>query len=227
MGFFTSYLAEVGKHTNDAINAQPVDVAIVGATGCGKSSTINCLTGTRIAKASDGADPETMEIRAYYFNRALRLWDTPGLGDSPEKDKRHFEKIRQLLQNKYETFWMDYRLIDKALLIIDGGQRELHSTINVLNKLIIPTLGADRVILAVNQADRAMKGRYWDQKNRSANPELINFLKQQAKDLQQRLQDSTGCKLPRPLYYSATARFQVDELLGSVRKRIPKACVSR
>lgn len=39
-----------------------INIMITGATGCGKSSTINALFDTEVAKVGVGVDPETMEI---------------------------------------------------------------------------------------------------------------------------------------------------------------------
>lgn len=52
---------------------------ITGATGSGKSSTINALFNTEVAKVGVGVDPETMDITKYDLDN-LVLWDSPGLG---------------------------------------------------------------------------------------------------------------------------------------------------
>ena len=62
-----------------------VNLMITGATGCGKSSTINAMFNTDIAKVGIGVDPETMDIKKYELNNLI-LWDSPGLGDGKEKD---------------------------------------------------------------------------------------------------------------------------------------------
>ena len=62
-----------------------INIMITGATGCGKSSTINALFDTEVAKVGVGVDPETMEIEKYELDNLI-LWDTPGLGDGKEAD---------------------------------------------------------------------------------------------------------------------------------------------
>ncbi len=73
-----------------------VNLLIVGATGCGKSSTINALFNTNKAKVGQGVDPETMKISKYELNNII-VHDSPGLGDGKEADIRHAKAITKLL----------------------------------------------------------------------------------------------------------------------------------
>lgn len=79
------------------IENQEINLLITGATGCGKSSTINALFGTEVAKVGCTPDPETMEIEKYNLNN-LVLWDSPGLGDGKEADNRHAKKHHKKAQ---------------------------------------------------------------------------------------------------------------------------------
>ena len=58
---------------------------VVGGTGAGKSSTINALFGSEVAKVGRYSDPETMEISSMELNKLMRFWDSPGLGDNVVK----------------------------------------------------------------------------------------------------------------------------------------------
>ena len=71
---------------------QKINLLITGATGCGKSSTINALFETEVAKVGVGTDPETMDIQKYEMENLI-LWDSPGLGDGKEADNRHAKNI--------------------------------------------------------------------------------------------------------------------------------------
>lgn len=74
------------------LKEQKINIMVTGATGCGKSSTINALFDTEVAKVGVGVDPETMEIEKYELDN-LVLWDTPGLSDGREADNRHAKNI--------------------------------------------------------------------------------------------------------------------------------------
>ena len=74
------------------LKEQKINLMITGATGCGKSSTINALFNTEVAKVGVGVDPETMDITKYELDN-LVLWDSPGLGDGKEADNRHAKNI--------------------------------------------------------------------------------------------------------------------------------------
>ena len=41
---------------------RPIDVLLVGATGTGKSSTLNAIFGDAVCKVGDGVDPQTQDV---------------------------------------------------------------------------------------------------------------------------------------------------------------------
>src|SRR5690606_4387476 len=74
------------------LKKQKVNLMITGATGCGKSSTINAMFNSNVAKVGTGVDPETMAIQRYELENLI-LWDSPGLGDGKENDIKHSKGI--------------------------------------------------------------------------------------------------------------------------------------
>ena len=76
-----SYLfTEMEKHIHQHNILMPVDVLVVGATGTGKSSTLNAIFGATVAKVGTSANPETQHISAYSLHDYIRFHDSPGLG---------------------------------------------------------------------------------------------------------------------------------------------------
>ena len=177
------------------------NVLITGATGCGKSSTINAMFNAEKAKVGTGVDPETMEIAKYELGN-LTLWDSPGLGDGAEADKRHAEGIINLLNRKDENGDL---LIDVVLVILDGSSRDLGTSYELINKIIAPNLGEGknkRLIIGINQADMAMKGRNWNHELHKPEPELETFLKEKEKSVHDRIFEGTGISV-KPVSYAA------------------------
>ncbi len=188
---------------------QKMNIMITGATGCGKSSTINAMFNTEVAKVGVGVDPETMEIRKYELDN-LVLWDTPGLGDGKEADNRHAKNIIDKLLEVDEN---GNALIDLVLVILDGGSRDLGTSYQLINNVIIPNLGKgkeNRILVAINQADTAMKGRNWDYDKNEPNQKLVKFLEEKVRSVRDRVYEATGVTI-EPIYYSAGYKDEEGE----------------
>lgn len=177
-----------------------INILVTGATGCGKSSTINALFNTEKAKVGTTPDPETMNITEYELDNIV-LFDSPGLGDGKEADIRHSKNIIDKLYEKDESGEL---LIDLVLVILDGSSRDLGTSFELINQVIIPNLGnsKDRLLIAINQADMVMKGRHWDYVNNKPEPELINFLNEKIASTKRRIKEATEIDVT-PIYYSA------------------------
>lgn len=53
-----------------------------------------------------------------------------------------------------------------VVVILDSSSKDLGTSYDLINKVLIPCLGEDaakeRILIALNQADIAMKGNHWD-----------------------------------------------------------------
>ncbi len=211
------------------LKKQKINLMITGATGCGKSSTINALFNTEVAKVGTSPDPETMEITKYEMDN-LVLWDSPGLGDGKESDNRHAKNIIKKLHERDENGNL---LIDLVLVILDGSTRDLGTSYELINSIIIPNLGEDksnRILVAINQADVAMKGRYWNYEENKPEPQLEEFLQKKVISVQKRIKEGTGIDVT-PIYYSAGFKeegmeqarpYNLSKLLYYIVKFTPK-----
>ncbi len=191
------------------LRREKINIMITGATGCGKSSTINALFDADVAKVGVGVDPETMTIQKYELKN-LVLWDSPGLGDGKEADTRHAQNIVKKLQEKDAD---GNALIDIVLVILDGSSRDLGTSYELINKVIIPNLGEEkerRILVAINQCDMAMKGRGWNQETNEPEPQLERFLADKVSSVKKRIFDSTGINVT-PIYYSAGFKDGTEE----------------
>lgn len=218
---YSRYRIKDIKDKLEAARFRPLDVMVTGVTGAGKSTTLNSFFLKTVASVGDGVAPETMEFGAYMLNDYFRIWDTPGLGDSPSADQQHKQKIIELLEQRCLLNKKEYGFIDLALVIIEGGSRDMHTTEILLNQVIIPHIQHDRILVAINQADFAMKGHYWNKSTNRPDRELLNFLEEKADSIQLRVQGDTGLIIPRPVFYSAKYGYHVDALFDLIIDHMP------
>ncbi len=190
------------------LNDTKINILITGATGCGKSSTINALFGKDEAKVGQGVDPETMDIRKFELNNIV-LWDSPGLGDGKESDRRHSKNIIDKLNEKDED---GNALVDLILVLLNGSSRDLGTSYELINEVIIPNLGEDtgRLLVAINQCDVAMSGRYWNHERNEPEAKLTAFLDEKVTSTKKRIKESTGVDIT-PIYYSAGYKDEDEE----------------
>ncbi|MBO7565539.1 MAG: 50S ribosome-binding GTPase [Bacteroidales bacterium] len=201
------------------VPVRPLDIMLVGVTGAGKSSTIDALIGSETAKIGYGVNPETQDFNFYFLNDYVRLWDTPGIGDSPQKDAILLQNVATYLNEIVDVYRDNVLskpcyLIDMVLVVIDGSRRELGGIFKLLNQTILNNIDDNRIIFAINQADVAMSGRHWS--NGRPDNVLIGYLNDQINSFQQRIESEIHRKIHRPICYSASQEYNVKALLDCV-----------
>jgi predicted GTPase len=209
--------------------SQQTNLMIVGATGTGKSSTINSIFDLSIAKVGVGVEPETTEIAKYEFDN-LTIWDTPGLGDGNEADKRN---TRMIVEKLSEVGSDGNMLIDLVLVVVEASSKDLRTTYDLISKVIYPCLGKDnsnRILVGINQADMAMKGNHWDYEKNEPDDILREFLDKKAASVKARIAETTGLEV-EPICYCAgytdddgvqRRAYNLAKLLWGILKIMPK-----
>ena len=219
---FSSYRTNDIDTNLKKMQIRPLDVMVTGVTGAGKSTTLNAFFQKGVAKVGDGVDPETMELDAYELNDYFRVWDTPGLGDGVEIDQIHKKKMIDLLYKTYTSDGQTYGFIDMAIIIVEGANRDMGTTYTLLNEVIVPNIQNDRILVVINQADVAMKGRHWNTNIQSPDSQLISFLEEQALSIQKRVREATGINILKPVYYSAEYGWNVQAVFDFIIDYMPK-----
>lgn len=211
------------------VREKKVNIILVGATGSGKSSTVNALFNMEVAKVGVGVDPETDTITSYELEN-LTIWDTPGLGDGVKNDEAY---NRMLVDKLSELDENGNPLIDLVLVVLDASSKDLGTSYDLINNIIIPCLEDDksrRVIVGLNQADIAMKGKHWDSEKNEPDEVLLDYLKKKAESVRNRILEGTGLDI-RPVFYSAGYKeeggeqckpYNLTKLLYYIIKAIPK-----
>lgn len=212
------------------IRGKKVNIMLTGATGSGKSSTINALFNMEIAKVGVGVEPETDCIAKYELDNLI-IWDTPGLGDGVESDERITRDIIRKLNELDEEL---NPVIDMVVVILDSSSKDLGTSYDLINKVLIPCLGEEaakeRILIALNQADIAMKGNHWNTEMNEPDDVLKDFLKRKAESVQKRIKEGTGLDI-KPICYCAGYKeeggeqrkpYNLTKLLYYIVKAIPK-----
>jgi predicted GTPase len=189
-----------------SLKEQNVNLLIVGATGVGKSSTINALfdtssiTKNEVATIGHGVAPQTKLVKQYSLGK-LKIWDTPGLGDGIN-DNHFLSEIQNLLQIKSKD---NFGLIDMAIVILDGSSKDIGTSIKLINNILIPHFGngaSSRILVAINKIDLIKGGRYWDKKRNKPLSQLEEYLDTLVSNIKSRILNATGVSI-EPIIYSA------------------------
>lgn len=199
----------------------PLDVLLVGGTGTGKSSTLNALFGKTVAKVGDGVDPETQNVSAYQLHEHFRIHDSAGLGDGKSTDLNHSKNITHELMRVITLGGQTYKFMDMAMVILDGGSRDLGTAFRLLESVVLKAIEPERVIVAINQADMAMKGRGWNRQLNQPERELKDFLEEKSISVQRRIQESTKLTIRKPIYYSALHGYNMDKFMDHIIQHLP------
>ena len=88
--------------------------------------------------------------------------------------------------------------------------------------MVTPNFQMDRVLVAINQANIAIKGRHWDGRLNRPDSVLQEFLEGKANSVRSRLAEATRAKVTKPVYYSTKRRYNIEKLLNMMIDNMPK-----
>lgn len=211
------------------VRSKHVNIMLVGATGSGKSSTVNAMFNMNVAKVGVGVDPETTCISKFDLDN-LTIWDTPGLGDGVERDK---EITHDIISKLNELDDDGKPMIDLVVVIMDSSSKDLGTSYDLINNVLIPCLGSEagkRIVIALNQADIAMKGNHWNKEENKPDDVLNAFLKKKAASVRERIKEGTGLDIEPVCYcagYSEEGEeqckpYNLTKLLHNIIQIIPR-----
>ena len=202
------------KNTDGKQCGRNLDIVLTGATGAGKSSTINAFFHKTLAKVND-YKPETKEIMLYEYNDRIRLWDTPGLGDGVSEDETHTRKIKSFITSKH-LIESHLNTTQVFIIVILEATRDIGTVTKLVKNVLLPAVDYQHqhILFAINKADMCMCGRYWDDSENAPCETLLNELEKKAVSLQERLRRDIGITMSKPIYYSADKGYNIDQFFS-------------
>lgn len=145
---FKNYINESQKYTEkekknilniyEKLLKTNMNILFLGRTGVGKSSTINSIFKMNVANINF-VKSCTNEITKYKLGN-LNIYDSPGLGESKEKDEKYKKNIIDLLEKKDSS---GNGLMDMVVCIFDASSRDNAESITFINEILTPILGGE------------------------------------------------------------------------------------
>lgn len=122
-------------------------IAFVGRSNVGKSSVINCLTGTKGLAISSSTPGRTLQLNFFLINEKVYFVDLPGYGYS-KISLKSAEKMRKMIMWYLEH---NQRKPEKVVLIVDANVGPTKFDLEMLE--LLRENAYDFLILA-NKADK-------------------------------------------------------------------------
>ncbi len=185
------------------------NILIIGATGVGKSTLLNKLKNKDVANVGYGVKPETQTLDKYNLTSSITLWDSPGLGESIDKDKSYKKRLKKILE--------DEDFIDLILIVVDIKDKGI-TTVSKLIKAItkVNKKFTDRFIFILNKVDEAKSFRYWDEQNNCPSQIQLDEIQEKIKDYTKRIEEETNIQINRFLKCSAESGYNLHTISNSL-----------
>lgn len=205
---------------NEFDQVLPPQIALIGFTGVGKSSTINALFNAG-QKVSD-VRACTQEEKAIFGNVAeyvgskglVKIYDMPGLGEDIDADEKHLQTYSRVIPN-----------VDVVVWTFQAGDRQMAPMQKALLDLK-KTHGEElvkKLVFVINKADLTAPGETaWNTDFNMPSSEQ----KKNMDDAEKYIREKIIRVFPKwdgeIISYSAKKRYHLDQLMTMIIQSVPK-----
>jgi len=189
-------------------------IAVIGKTGVGKSSTLNKLFNPQPNLPVDHVEPATLEILKLPLGERgeLIVIDSPGLGVGEESDKRIMFAFKEILAES-----------DVAVWIIKADDRALGIDQSFVTQ-VLPENLRNRLVVGINQIDKIQPGE-WSQKYNLPSKEQEESIKRKEEVVFKGFK-SVGVEPISIVSYSAFRNYRLTKLFTSMIDACPPERIS-
>lgn len=230
-GQFKKSLREKGVSEQDAVfiekqleekirNERPPQIAIIGFTGVGKSSTLNALFNagrptSDVQACTQQASSVFGNIEPYTGSRGIvEIYDMPGLGEDIDKDPEFYKVYAEVLPKVDVIIWT-FHASDRVMA-------PMQQAICQLQRMIGPDF-TKKLLFAINKADTAAPGESdWNTKfNVPSELQKRNLYETETYIRKKVLRVLPNWNGPI-VSYSAKYRYHLDQLMTAMIEVMPE-----
>lgn len=164
-----------------------------------------------------GFSDNKIYLKRYDLNHAI-IW---GIFSSDD-GRDYCDIVNRFLQYNPNGF-----KIDLALVFLNDNCTDCHTNSNLLSNVVLKNMSPDKVLIVINQIDKAIEDSYWDFDNKKPKPELIKYLDEKIKETHQWIHAKTGCNVPMPICCNIKQQYNIHGLLQFIIDNLPRRQVKR
>ena len=153
----------------------------------------------------------------YMKDMVEKYVDTPDKVRIIEGGKERMDSIH----NVTDAIVADEGLHDDDVIVIHDAVRPL-VTEKILNEIVLKNIAPYRVLLAINKVDQALDGDNWNKRLQRPNELLSHYLDELSWQVENRINESTGINVIRPVCYSAKKGYNIRKLKDYILENVPK-----
>lgn len=113
-------------------------------------------------------------------------------------------------------------VMDLVLVLLNENSTTTDINHHFLSQVVLKNISPEKVLIAINQIDKAMEGCYWNHQEQKPQPELITYLNKKVQEMHQWIKVQTGFNVPMPIYCSIKQKYNTNILLQFVIDNLPR-----